>query len=78
MESLDVFRKIVSSCSSNSSWLDMVRDDLTAVGKSVVADSPFPALLGNLPVWLAHDHSRTVNDGTVLISSEFHARAAIG
>ena len=55
MYSLDVIRMIVPSCCSHSSWLDMVGNDFAAVGKWLVADSAFPALLGNLPVeQLAH------------------------
>lgn len=46
---------IVSSCCSHSSWLDVVGDDLTAIGKGFVTDSALFALLGNLPVeQLAH------------------------
>lgn len=50
VHSLDVVWMIVSSCSSHSSGFDMVGDDLAALGKRVVADSAFPALLGDLPV----------------------------
>ncbi len=55
MYSLDVIRMIVPSCGSHSSWLDMIGNDLAAVGKSLVADSALSALLGDLPAeQLAH------------------------
>jgi len=41
---------IVSSCCSHSSWLDVIRHDLTALGERFVADSAFPALFNDLPV----------------------------
>jgi hypothetical protein len=50
MQSLDVVRMIVASCRSHSSWLDVVGDDLAAVGKGFVADCALSALLGDLPI----------------------------
>src|ERR1039458_3374394 len=50
MHGLDIFRMVVSAGASHSFWLSVVRYDVAAVGKFVVANGTFPALLDDFSV----------------------------
>jgi hypothetical protein len=50
MNGLDVFRMVISPGSSHSFRVSVVRYDVAAVGKFMVADRTLPVLLGDLSV----------------------------
>ena len=50
MHGLDVVRMVVSAGASHSFWLSVVRHDVAAVGKFMVADGALPILLNDLSV----------------------------
>jgi hypothetical protein len=50
MRGLDIVRMVVSAGASHSFWLSVVRYDVAAVGKFVVANGTFPSLLDDLSV----------------------------
>jgi hypothetical protein len=50
MHGLDIVRMVVSARASHSFWLSVVRYDVAAVGKFVVANGAFPCLLDDLSV----------------------------
>ena len=50
MHGLNIVRMVVSARASHSFWLSVVRYDVAAVGKFVVANGTFPSLLDDLSV----------------------------
>ena len=50
MHGLDVFRMVISPCSSHSFRMSVVRYDVAAVGKFMVANGALPGLLDDLSV----------------------------
>ena len=50
MHGLDIVRMVVSAGASHSFWLSVVRYDVAAVVKFMVANCAFPGLLDDLSV----------------------------
>ena len=50
MHGLDIVRMVVSARASHSFWLSVVRYDVAAVGKFVVANGALPRLLHDFPI----------------------------
>jgi hypothetical protein len=50
MDSLDVFRMVVSPCSSHTTGIDVVGDDVGVIGEPLLAEGAYAILGGNLPV----------------------------
>jgi hypothetical protein len=50
MHGLDVFRMVISPASSHTFWLSVVRYDVAAVGKFVLANGAFSCLLYDFSV----------------------------
>jgi hypothetical protein len=50
MDSLDVFRMVVSPCSSHTTGIDVVGDDVAVVGERFLAEGAYAILGDDLPV----------------------------
>jgi hypothetical protein len=78
MHGLDVFRMIVAPSSSHSFWVSVVRHDIAAVVKFMVANGTFPFLVDDLSVQqLPHLGWRTefpVSSGIVRIFDALNAK----